>query len=154
MSNENRGLPVKTTKKVKIRRKKLADKSPKNKVESIIVRDAIIEFVKDQKKAPTAAEIARIVKIPYNKVNSYISELDANNDMFLKLSKSLVNDVVMKIYHRAMGTSTADAKLFLQLTTGFIEPGKEKDTATTNILNNGGTINFVSAVPDKADGKP
>lgn len=153
MGKSTDNKPVKTVKKVKIRRKRLADKSPKNKIEAILVRDAIVEYVRKNKKAPTAKAIAKELGISYDKVRNYINDLDTNNDTLLKLSKALVPDVVMAIYRRAMSTSTADSKLFLQLTTGFIEPGREKESPTTNILNNGGVINFVSAVPDKSDGK-
>lgn len=148
-------VEIKATKVKRRRKKKLSERSAKNRIESTLVRDTIVNFVKKNRRAPSPGEIAKEIGLQPKKVSQYINELDLVNEGFIGFSKSLVPDVMMAIYRQAM-TSTQAAKLFLQVVTEWEEPGGRKDKAgsPTQILNNGGTINFVSAIPDKEDGKP
>lgn len=147
--------PAKTVRKVKYRRKKkLSEKSAKNRIESTLVRDTIVKFVKEKKRAPSPGEIAKEIGLKPGKVSKYINELDLVNEGFIGFAKTLVPDVITAIYRQSM-TNTHAAKLFLQVVTNWEEPGGagNKAGSPTQILNNGGTINFISAIPEKDDGK-
>lgn len=158
---------VNQTGKVKHRRKKKQAEIDQVRINYLLIRDAIVHSLKVNKRAPTMGEIAAYTGLSVQKLNRYKNE-NGGFDMEIEnlgyMMQSLTPDVMLAIYARATGnghTANADAKLWLELQHGWISPTEKAKLErmptgvnNINILQNGGTVNFISAIPDKEDGKP
>ena len=107
----SKGGNKKVCKSVEIRKDK--------KINMILIRDAILEYIHDNNKPPTLLELSKKLKIHSNTISKHIKEI--NFDTEESIYRTFTPDVVMSIINSSKKGSSASQKLYMQIFEKFSE---------------------------------
>lgn len=85
----------------------------------ILIRDAFLEVLKTEKRAPQITEISKRTKLSYKTVTKHIKELDFKS--VTDKAKVLTDDVMMSIFRSASKGNSGSQKLWMQIAEGWTE---------------------------------
>ncbi|CAB4218766.1 hypothetical protein UFOVP1596_41 [uncultured Caudovirales phage] len=105
--------------KLKIVEKSDPEKNKKWQENQILIRDAILSFLKLNVRAPTLKELAEETKLSVNTIHKHYATIkfeSTNNPL-----RALTPDVIASIAVSARKGSSASQKLWMQLMEGWVE---------------------------------
>ena len=105
------------------------------KINMMLIRDAILEYLKKNKKPPTALELEKILGISNDAIGRHIKEMTFDTEE--SIWRSLTPDVVVSILKSAKKGSSASQKLWMQIFEKWSErlehTGKDGESLVTGI---------------------
>lgn len=100
----------------------------RRKITAIIVRDAMLEAIREKKRVPSAEELGKKIGVTSRTIERAMATLKFNEEA--AHMRPLTNDVLLSIYRSAIGGSVAAQKLWLQAVEGWNERTENTTTVT------------------------
>lgn len=137
-------------------------RKPKENITYAAIRQVFFDTLKREHRAPTIKELSQKSGFSVVTIRKYFEaggKFENDFGVYKNSAKSLIPDMLGACYMRAMGKGQAanDAlRLMLEIIDGYISPATQAQLDrmpvgqnVVNVLNQGGNIEIVSAVPDK-----
>jgi len=125
----------KPIKKPAIKVQKTSRMRKDKKLNMTLIRDAILKYMKEQKKPPTAVELSKQLGISAETIGKHISNMSFDTEK--SIWRSLTPDVVASILSSCKKGSSASQKLWMQIFEKFSErqelTGKDGEPLITEV---------------------